>query len=315
MNALDPGWPTAPAPKRAWPRPLAAVGRADADLVAPGSARTLVAVRSLLALTVGLRLLLRWWSQAAAIPPALWDPVFFVSWLPAPPSRTVLWTLQAAGLVAVALVVARVRARAAFVVAWLCLATLCAVWSSTGKVMHNDVLLLSAAFPLLFAPAPRREDDATVDERWGWAPRAALAVVGLVYFAAGIQKLRYSGIGWVTSENMRWVLYTAPRSQIPAVGRALADAIWPTHLLAGGALLLEVLAPVLLWWRRTRPVFPLLALALHGSIWLLLGLDYYGWWLTTMAVTWPLSPAATAHAAPRWATVRTPALLRSALGV
>lgn len=268
--------------------PIAALRRADADLTAPGPARILVVVRTLLALIIGFRLTFRWWSQAARIPDALWDPVFLASWMHATPSRGFLWTLQAIGLAAVVLAVARVRAQPAFVVAWLCHATLCAVWSSAGKIMHNDVMLLSASFPLLFAPAPRRADDDTVDERWGWGPRACLAVVAFVYFATGIQKLRHSGLIWVTGPNMRWVLYSAEYARAPGLGRWLADAGWPTHLFAAGALLLELLAPVLLWWRRTRPFFPLLSLAMHGSIWLLMGLDYYGWWTATMAVTWPL---------------------------
>lgn len=272
----------------AWPRPLAALGRADADLVAPGSAQTLVLVRTLLALVIGARLGSSGWSEAARIPSALWEPVFFSSWMENPPPRSLLVALQLVGLGAVGLVIARIAPAAAFAVAWLCLTTLSAVWSSGGKIMHNDLLLVSAAFPLLFAPSPRRVDDGTVDERWGWGPRAALAVVAFVYFATGVQKFRHGGIEWVSGDNMRWVLYSAPHPQVPGLGRALADAAWPAHLLAAGALGLQLMAPVLVWWRRTRPAFPVLSLAMHGSIWLLLGLDYHGWWMTTMAVTWPL---------------------------
>src|SRR5690606_27259353 len=101
---------------------------------------------------------------------------------------------------------------------------------------------------------------------WGWPPRAALAVLGTVYFLTGFQKLRHSGLDWVMSENLRWVLRQGSPHVPDGTVQALADQLWLTQLLAAGALAVELAAPLLLVVRRTRVLFAVSATALHGSI-------------------------------------------------
>jgi hypothetical protein len=274
------------------PRALRSV---DDALVAPAAAPGLVRVRAGLSVVLGLRLLARRWWTVAQRPAALFDPVAVVGWLHRPPGPTALVSVEVVGLVGVALVVSRRAPRLGFASAWVALLVLAALWGSSGKVMHNDVLPLLVAFPLLFADAP---GSSAVDRsvRWGWPPRAALSVLATVYFLTGAQKVRHSGLRWVFSDNLSWVLRQGTSPLGHRLNHVIASHGALTRGFALGALTLELTAPVLLAVRRTRLPFAAAVTVLHLSIWLLLGLDYYGWALTAVAVT----VAAGDRGASRW---------------
>lgn len=265
-----------------------ALTRLDARLVAPGPAFRLLEVHTLVALVIGLRLATRDWTHVTARPPELTWHATAVGWIPVPVPAWLLVALQVAGLAGVALVVARRRAQAGFVLAWAAYTVLTGLWGSSGKVMHNDVLTVSVGAVLLLARVPGRGVPAR-DARvaWGWPPRAALAVLGVVYLLTGAQKLRHSGVGWVLSDNMAWVLRWGESPFGPGLTQVVADQAWLTQLLAGGALTLELAAPLLLALRVTRVPFALAALVMHTSIWAFLGLDYAAWVLTAAAVAVP----------------------------
>lgn len=287
-------------------RALRPVGWIDARITAPGTSRRLALVRTGLAVVIGLRIATRDWAVLARQPPELFSPVGVVRLIPSMPEAWVLWTLRGVGTVAALAVVGRRFPRIALAVAWTCLLVLAGLWGSAGKILHNDVLLLLATVPVLLAPADAGPSDRTTSRAWGWAPRASLAVVGLVYFLTGYQKLHHSGLSWVTSDNMRWVLYQgalSPRSPYPGLSRALANQGWLSHLVAGSALAIELSAPLVLALRPTRRLFLVAAAVLHGMIWLTLGLDYWGWILTVAAVTLP-SPVAGPAVRTSWEWLR-----------
>lgn len=265
-----------------------ALAQLDERLVAPGPALRLLEVHTLVALVIGLRLATREWTLVAERPEVLTFRATLVGWIPAPLPSWLLVALQVAGLAGVALVLARHRPRLGFVVAWAAYAILAGLWGSSGKVMHNDVLTVTVGFVLLFAHVPGRSVDAR-EERvaWGWPPRAALAVVGTVYFLTGAQKLRHSGVDWVLGDNMAWVLRWGTSPFGDGLTEAVAGNLAVTQLLSGGALCLELAAPVLLAVRVTRIPFALAVLGMHGSIWAFLGLDYWAWVLTVAAVAIP----------------------------
>lgn len=261
----------------------------DRRLVAPGPSQPLVWIHRLLAAAMGFRLLERPWWRMANRPRDLFDPVWSVSWLPGPPPVEVLVVLEVVGVVAALAAVCRRAPRLGFTVSWACLVFLAACWGSSGKVMHNEVLLVTAAFPLLFTALPRRGDPPSVDVRWGWAPRAAAATLAAVYFATGVQKLRHSGLRWVFSDNMAWVVRQGTSPFGHGLNEAFAQHGWLMRALAGGALAFELGAPLLLWFRRTRIPFAVISFTMHGSIWLFLGLDYSPWVFTSAAIAVPLA--------------------------
>ena len=277
--------------RAAWP-PLAALRRIDAALVAPATAHQLAGVRAGLAVVIALRLATGPYAQLAGQPAALFRPPDVLAWLPSMPPFAVLVGLQVLGTVAAIAAATGRRATATFAVAWGCLLVLAGLRGSLGKILHNDVLVLLAAVPIMLAPAGARWGDLRASCRWGWPVRAALAVIAAVYFACAVQKLRHTGVTWVTGDNMRWILYaaaTASRAPTRAVALFIADRAWLSHLTAAGLLGVELAAPALLAVRRTRPLFVILAALLHLGTWLTLGLDYWGWALTVAVVALPAS--------------------------
>ena len=119
-----------------------------------------------------------------------------------------------------------------------------------------------------------------------------MIVVALAYFFVGFQKLRFSGLEWATSDNLRWVLYSSSDAQDDPNSIALfvADRAWLAHLLAAGTIFIELCFPLALFVPRLRWVFVPAAVSLHAGIWLAMGLDYSAQALTVIIVfvNWPI---------------------------
>lgn len=247
----------------------------DTWLFAPGSPSRLDAVRRLLAAVIGLRLALWGYRDLAGQPPSLFLPQGVIGLLfDRMPSAGVITALQIGGIAA-AVAVAGDRARRwGLPVAWTCLLVLAGLRGSLGKILHNDVLLLLATVPMLAAPAERRPSA----DRAGWPVRAAVVVVAASYLLTGVAKLVRSGVSWVTSDNMRWVMAEAardPRGPVEGVARFVADHSAVAHAVAAGILLLELAFPLVVFRPRLTPLFLAGAAAFHAGTWLTLGLDYW----------------------------------------
>ncbi len=270
-------------------RGLTLLRRADATLVAPGSNHALGWVRVGLAAVIALRAAVGPYRALAGQPEALFVPPW---WMPLDrmPSAEVLVGVQVATVLAAVLCLTGKAPRAGFAGAWFGLLLLAGWRGSLGKVLHNDVLLLLCAVPVLFAPASARPGEPRSSPAAGWPRRGALAVCAAVYFLTGLQKLRHSGLDWVFSDNLRWVLYAGAasgRAPTPVIARALADQAWLATLTAAGILGLELSAPVWLAVRRWRLGFLVAVVVLHVGTWLTLGLDYWAWVLTVAVVVLP----------------------------
>ena len=269
--------------------PNGVLKRMDDSLFGPGSAPRVACVRAALAAIIGFRLVThQWWSMSGR-PPELFRPVPVVSWLNTVPSVWILLLVEVVGIAAVLTCVYGKYRRAGFLVGWGCLLFLAALHSSAGKIMHNEVLLLLASAPLLFAPGGARVWDRRESVASGWPPRLSLTIVALVYFLTGLKKVVSSGWEWVASDNLEWVLYAGAQSEksvLPALAVAIAGT-WLPPLIAGVSLALELGAPLLLWGRRTRYVFAAGIVGMHLGIGLLIGLDYSAWALTVIALVFP----------------------------
>jgi hypothetical protein len=264
----------------------------DGWLFAPTTAARLRRVRTLLALLVAARLALSPFRALADVPDALFLPVSDLVPFRAVPPASVIVALQSAGTVAALLAATGRRPRLNLTMAWLALLALAGLRSSLGKILHNDVLLLLAVLP--FLAAPNADDDEPVS---GWPVRTAMVMVALTYWYIGAQKLVHSGGAWVTGPNMRWILYSAASegrafSRDPAL--FIADRPWLATASAVFLLGLELVFPVALFWRRSRPALVAAAVLLHAGTWVLLGLDYW-LWIAVVAVLFllgePLRPA------------------------
>jgi hypothetical protein len=270
------------------------VRRAEAWLFAPGDPRRLAALRVGLGAVLALRLATGPYLELAGQPAALFRPISFLHLLDAMPPPGVVAVLQVVATAAAVLAVAGVAARVTLPLAWVAGLPLIAMTSSLGKVVHNDVLLLLTLVPLL----PARTDDAwslaarrrRLQRRdggqgpppgrspaYGWPVRTAMVVVAGAYFFTGLAKLLHAGPAWVTSGNLRWVLYAASDGQ-PVPNHAalfVADRPWLAHLVALATVALELGFPLVLLRPRAALVLVPCVLAMHAGIWVAMGLNYW----------------------------------------
>jgi hypothetical protein len=293
---------------RAWP------GRVESWLFQPGDPRRLAALRIGLCAALASRLAFGPYLELAHQPAALFRPISFMKLLPSMPPPAFVLPVQVVAVAAAVLAAAGLLTRFALPVAWLAAVPLVAMTSSLGKTVHNDVLLLLCLLPLLPSDAGaawsldarRRRGGATaVSTRFGWPVRTAMVVVAGAYFFSGFAKLLHAGPAWVTSGNLRWVLYASSDAQAHANSAALfvADRPWLAHLLALGSIAIELGFPLVLWRPRLAWVFVPAVVALHAGIWLAMRLNYWPMAATVVIVMvdWPAL-------ADRWRAVRPPPL-------
>jgi hypothetical protein len=301
--------------------------RLEAWLFAPGDPRRLAVVRIGLCGLLAVRLATGPYAELASQPAALFRPISLLRVLERMPPRGLVVALQALALAAAVLAAAGLWTRIALPLAWAAALPLVAMTSSLGKVVHNDVLLLLCLVPLLPAPAgaawsldARRAGPRPGGGRggafcppagsgvaYGWPVRTAMVVVAGAYFFSGLAKLLHAGPAWVTSGNLRWVLYASSDQQPVPNPYALFVADRPAlaHLLAAATLAVELGFPLVLWRPRLAWLFLPAAVALHGGIWLAMRLDYSAMAATAVLVMvdWPsvadrLHPAAAPRGQP-----------------
>jgi hypothetical protein len=130
-----------------------------------------------------------------------------------------------------------------------------------------------------------------------------MVVVALAYLFVGLQKLRYSGLDWIATDNLRWVLYGSSDAQADPNELALfvADRAWLAHLLAAGTMAVEIGFILCLPFAKLRWLFVPGAVGLHLGIMLAMGLDYSAQALTVIIVF--VNWIAVAEAAAAWTTV------------
>jgi hypothetical protein len=281
--------------------------RLEAWLFAPGDPRRLAVVRIGLCGLLAVRLATGPYAELASQPAALFRPISFLRVLERMPPRGLVLAVQALALAGAVLAAAGLWTRVALPLAWAAALPLVAMTSSLGKVVHNDVLLLLCLVPLLPAPGgaawsldARRSDPPggqTAPTRtpsgvaFGWPVRTAMVVVAGAYFFSGLAKLLHAGPAWVTSGNLRWVLYASSDQQPAPNPYALFVADRPVlaHLLAAATLAVELGFPLVLWRPRLAWLFLPAAVAMHAGIWLAMRLDYSAMAATALLVVvdWP----------------------------
>jgi hypothetical protein len=264
-----------------------ALNRFDRWLFAPGPARTLHGTATVLTAVATLRIALGPYRQLASQPDALFRPPWFLGFLDSMPPVAVIAVVQITGTVAGGFAMFRRRRPLTFGLAWLALLVLAGLRASRGKIQHNDVLLLLAMVPFLAAPHGTSWRDDRTGARFGWPVHAAMFVVAVGYCWSGVAKLLSSGPRWIFSDNMRNVLYDGARgakTHAPELARWVADHAVLAVFIALVTIVFEVGVPLALPYARLRPAVVAGAVVLHGSIFVLLGLDYSGWVGAVVAV-------------------------------
>jgi hypothetical protein len=286
---------------------------------APEDARRLAAVRIGVCGLLALRLAISDYGVVVGRPAALFQPLSYMHLFEQMPLQEVVTTLQICGVVAALVAAAGLAFRVSLPVAFVCSLALNGMFQITLPVQfYNEVVLTLCLLVLLACGAAPSEawtlrepmrralrrlrkrpaPDSTIavnpinGERYGWPIRTAMIAIALAYFFVGFQKWRNSGLPWVTSDNLRWILYASSDGRSHPNGWALfiADRPLLAHVFAAGSLLLETCFPLVLFVPRLRWLFFPGVVAMHVGIRLAIGLDYSAQWLTLLIVfiNWPV---------------------------
>ncbi len=269
----------------------------------PGDPRQLAALRIGLCAVLLLRLGARTdtYLSLADQQPELYRPISFMALLERMPSRAVIAACLAVGIVAAAVAIAGRYSRTALAIALLAALALNGMYTTQGKVMHNDVLLMLCLIAIvcsrhgdawsLDARRRRRRTAAEPGTAYGWPVRAAMLAIALGYLIAGLHKVAGSGgLGWASSDNMRWLLYVASDDQAGnAAALWIAERPWAAHAGAYGLLAIECLFFTVLLASHVRWIFIPAVIALHAGTRVTLQLDYSAWPLCVIVVfvSWP----------------------------
>lgn len=270
------------------------IRKIERRFLAPGSYFHFKLMRVVFAATMAVRFARGGYEALSSQPHEVFRQPWFLEWLGRIPDPELLVGVQIVGVIAAACVLVDRKPQMAFGVLWFAYLFLTGLETSFGKVLHNDVLLLIAAIPVVLSSVGRVSwKDRHYGVAAGWPRRLSLLIVAVAYFAAGYQKMRSAGFDWAFSDNMRWILYQAAAGDnpvSPAFTVRVGNTLWLTKALAAGALSLELLFPLVLVARRVRPFFAASAIIMHGSIWLLVGLDYLPWMMAVIIVLVPWAP-------------------------
>jgi hypothetical protein len=282
--------------------------RAEGWVFAAEDARRLAAVRIGLCSLLAFRLATTDYVAAAREPAWRFQPLSYMKLFEHMPSPGVATAVQVFGVVAAVLAAAGLALRLTLPAAFACSLVLNGMLNSSGRVIVGVAAMMLCLLVLIASGSAaaeawslrvplrriRGEQESSVSApvpsgaRYGWPVRTAMIAIALAYFFAGFQKWRYSGLPWVTSDNLRWILL----GQAHPDGLALfvADRPWLVHVLAAGALLLETSFPVVLFVPRLRWVLIPAAVSMHVGVRLTLGLDYSPQWLSAVIVfaDWPV---------------------------
>ena len=201
----------------------------------------------------------------------------------------------------------------AFTLALLLLTTWRGSW---GQLLHFENLMVLQLCVLAASPAAdawsldaRRAGTHTPPEececsvRYGWPLAVAGLVTVVTYVIAGVAKLRYGGLDWLSGDTLQnHIAYSFARLDLiggnpPVLAEFAVRQTWVLGVAAVVAVAIELAAPMALIGRRSRNVWVLAAWSMHVGIFL------------TMAVGFP-SPLFGAAFAPFFALERVVPWLR-----
>lgn len=240
------------------------------DAPVPARRVELVRVATFVYAAVWLMIRVGYFWDLAQMPIRRFEPVGLLARLGAPAGRSALMAVWAVGLLACAFAASGRAVRVTAPVGAVAMLVLATYSSSFGQVFHTEHLLvlhlLILAVWVLFERSDRR---ATVSS---WPLDLMGAVVVVTYVLAGIAKLRFSGIDWVTGDVLRnWVAADNLRKILVGdvhspLGGWLAGVEWVWLPIAVLTLVVELGAPFALRPGHLRYVWVGLAWAFHVGV-------------------------------------------------
>jgi Vitamin K-dependent gamma-carboxylase len=191
---------------------------------------------------------------------------------------TVLWVVWSVLLAAGLCLVAGIFCRSSAIAAWFL--HLSAIKSSALLSYGVDNFTSIGLFYLMLSPLP---DHLALDSRWRKRPpkntqlqslwqRVLQLHLCVIYFFSGLTKLL--GNGWWNGESL-WRALTRPPFDMVS-SEVLIHGKYLFIPLGLGICLLETSYPIFIWLRRTRLIWLVGIIAMHGAIAVLMGLYLFG---------------------------------------
>jgi hypothetical protein len=235
------------------------------------------------------------WGTVSSV---FWTPVWLFKVLHLPQlSTNSLIAIQAAWRLALALSCVGLLTRLSTAVSFILGVYLCGLPNNFGKIHHLDQLLVWVFLVMAFSKcgdawsvdvlirkaraktAAMAKDPAPSGE-YTWPVHLIWVISAMVYFEAGISKLRHSGIQWVSTDTMRHFLvyayyHVSDSEPFTPWGLLFTRSHWLSSGLAAVSLLLEVGFIVALFSRRARIVLVPGVVAMQTGIALIMGPNFY----------------------------------------
>jgi hypothetical protein len=216
-----------------------------------------------------------------------WMPIWLFETLRLPPFsvQTLAW-MQAAWKVSLLLSAVGLFARPAMLTAFVLGTYLMGLPHNFGQTQHFDTLVVFATGVLA---ASRAADACSLDALWlrrrrvlephweyTWPIRFVWVAMSLIFCAAGISKLRHSGLEWILSDNMSWLLlrqqyHLSDGEPLTTWGIWVANHPWIVRSMAATSVAVETAFPLALFSRAARFVLVPSGLAFLIGIRLLMG--------------------------------------------
>lgn len=171
------------------------------------------------------------------------------------------------------------------------------IQNNFGRTHHLEIILLWAFLIMTFS---RCGDSWSVDRliktartgagpgsqtpklsaEYTWPIRLMWVVMAMIYFVAGLSKMRHSGIAWVTSDSMSYFLMRPPYHVADAEpllnwGLWMSRHAWASHGMALMGVGLELSYPIALFSRRLRYVIMASGIMMQTGIALFMGPNFY----------------------------------------
>jgi hypothetical protein len=239
---------------------------------APGSPLTLGICRALFFGTLLLWQLMHDFTPWGAYSTVFWMPIWLFDTLgiPAFAPHVIGW-IQTSWKIAVFLSAIGLFARPAMMIAFVAGAYLMGLPHNFGQTQHFDTLVVFTSGALAISRAadafsfdalirhvrPRRT---AIDQgEYTWPIRFVWVAMALIFCAAGLSKLRHSGLDWILSDNLALLLqrqqyHISDGEPWTNWGLLVAAHPWAARSMAAASMCIETLFPLALFSRIARRV-------------------------------------------------------------
>lgn len=218
-------------------------------------------------------------ADVARLPTRRYEPVGLLRLTSAPPPDAIVAALWVVTAVACGLSAWGRAVRLSAPLGAAGMLVLATYTSSFGQVFHTEHLLVLHL--AILAVGALAEPTAPPDgETSGWPLNLMMAALAVVYVAAGVAKLRWSGVDWVTGDVLRnWIGVDNLRKDLVGdlyspIGGWLSTIGWVWAPIALVTLLIELGAPLALIPGRIRTVWLLAAWCFHVGIFVLMAISF-----------------------------------------